>query len=223
MSEWWTYSPRDLLLFSPQTYYRLFELHNQAWWPLPLIALALGMALPVLWRLGGAGAGRIMALILAAGWLWVAWAYHAQRYASINLLADLFAWAFVGQAVLLLWLGTVRNRFMPVPATATGWTARIGLMLVLCGVLGFPLLAPLLGRSWAHAEIFGMAPDPTVLVTLGVLLLAGARSLWMLFPIPLLWCLISGTTLWAMDAPEFALLPLAAVLALAGAVMRGRR
>jgi len=44
----------------------------------------------------------------------------------------------------------------------------------------------------------------------------------MLFTVPLLWCLISGTTLWAMDAPEFALLPLAAVLALAGAVMRGR-
>lgn len=120
-----------------------------------------------------------------------------------------------------MWLGAVRNRFTPVPAT--GWTARIGLMLVLLGVLGFPLLAPLLGRSWAHAEILGMAPDPTVLVTLGMLLLVGARPRWILFPIPLLWCLISGTTLWAMDAPEFALLPLAAMLALAGATMRGRR
>lgn len=221
MSEWWTYSPRDLLLFSPQTYYRLFELHNQAWWPLPLIALALGVALLVLWRRGGAGAGRIMALILAAGWLWVAWAYHAQRYASINLAADFFAWIFVVQAVLLVWLGAVRNRFTPAPARS--WTARIGLVLMLFGVLGFPLLAPLLGRSWVQAEIVGMAPDPTVLVTLGALLLAGARPLWMLFPLPLLWCLISGTTLWAMDAPEFALLSLAALLALAGAMMRGRR
>lgn len=221
MSEWWTYSPRDLLLFSPQTYYRLFELHNQAWWPLPLIALALGVALPVLWRRGGAGAGRIVALILAAGWLWVAWAYHAQRYASIHLAADFFAWTFVAQAVLLVWLGVLRNRFTPAPAT--GWAARIGLALVLFGVLGFPLLAPLLGRSWAQAEIVGMAPDPTVLVTLGVLLLAGARPLWMLFPVPLLWCLISGTTLWAMDAPGFALLPLAAVLAVVATVMRGPR
>jgi hypothetical protein len=221
MSEWWTYSPRDLLLFSPQTYYRLFELHNQAWWPLPLLALALGVALPVLWRRGGVGAGRIVALILAAGWLWVAWAYHAQRYAGINLAADSYAWAFVVQAVLLVWLGAVRNRLTPAPAT--GWAARIGLVLVLCGVLGFPLLAPLLGRSWAHAEIFGMAPDPTVLATLGVLLLADARRVWILLPIPVLWCLLSGTTLWAMDAPEFALLPLAALLALVGAVMRGRR
>lgn len=28
MSEWWSYGLRDLLLFSPRTYYRLFELYN---------------------------------------------------------------------------------------------------------------------------------------------------------------------------------------------------
>jgi hypothetical protein len=30
MSEWWTYSLWDFLLFSPRTYYRLFELYNLA-------------------------------------------------------------------------------------------------------------------------------------------------------------------------------------------------
>ena len=33
MSEWWTYSLSDFLLFSPRTYYRLFELYNLAIWP----------------------------------------------------------------------------------------------------------------------------------------------------------------------------------------------
>ena len=33
MSEWWTYSLSDFLLFSPRTYYRLFELYNLAVWP----------------------------------------------------------------------------------------------------------------------------------------------------------------------------------------------
>ena len=28
MSEWWTYTLSDFLLFSPRTYHRLFELHN---------------------------------------------------------------------------------------------------------------------------------------------------------------------------------------------------
>ena len=33
MPEWWTYSLSDFLMFSPRTYYRLFELHNAAIWP----------------------------------------------------------------------------------------------------------------------------------------------------------------------------------------------
>jgi hypothetical protein len=33
MSEWWTYRLSDILPFSAQTYFRLFELHNAAVWP----------------------------------------------------------------------------------------------------------------------------------------------------------------------------------------------
>ncbi len=92
MSEWWTYGLRDLLLFSQRTYSRLFELYNLEWWPLHLFALALGVAALVLWRRGGERAGRALAALLALGWLWVAWAFHWQRYASINLAAGYFRW-----------------------------------------------------------------------------------------------------------------------------------
>ena len=34
--EWWSYASRDFLLFSPRVYWRMFELHNEALWPLPL-------------------------------------------------------------------------------------------------------------------------------------------------------------------------------------------
>jgi hypothetical protein len=102
MSEWWTYGLRDLLLFSPDTYYRLFELYNLEWWPLQAVALALGATLWLLCRRGGERAGRAIAAILALCWLWVAWAFHDQRYASINPAADYFAWGFAVQALLLL-------------------------------------------------------------------------------------------------------------------------
>jgi len=216
MSEWWTYGPRDLLLFSAQTYYRLFELYNLEWWPLQMLALALGAAVLALgWR-GGERAGRAIAVILAVCWLWVAWAFHWQYYASINLVAGYFALAFALQALLLLWLGVVRGRLAPVPATRLQQRAGFGLLLF--ALLIFPLMGPLLGRSWTQSEVFGMAPDPTALATLGALLLAGPRRVWWLYPIPLAWCLISGTTLWAMEVPDFAIVPLAALLALTLAV-----
>jgi hypothetical protein len=210
MSEWWNYSLRDLLLFSPRTYYRLFELHNLEWWPLPLLALAFGAMLFVLaWR-GGERAGRVLLVILAVFWLWVAWAWHAQRYAPINWIAGYFAWAWGVQAVLL-GVMSWRGRFDAAPVATQ--QRRFGLALLGAALVIYPLLAPLLGRGWPAAELFGMAPDPAALVTLGVLLAIELRHSGWLFPVPVAWCLISGTTLWAMEAPEFWIAPLAALLA----------
>jgi hypothetical protein len=213
MSEWWTYGPRDLLLFSSRTYYRLFELYNLEWWPLQIAALGLGVAVLALgWR-GGARAGPALAVILALGWLWIAWAFHWQRYASINLAAGYFAWAGVLEALLLLWLGGVRGRFAAAPACRL--QQRAGLGLFAFALLVFPMIGPLLGRNWAQAEVFGMAPDPTALATLGILLCAGVRPVWWLFPIPVAWCLVSGATLWALASPDYPVVPLGALLAVA--------
>lgn len=212
MTEWWSYSLRDLLMFSPRTYYRLFELYNIELWPLQLFALALGIAVLLLWRRRSELAGRALAAILALCWLWVAWAYHSQRYANISLAANYYALAFALEALFLLWLGVVRGRFTLAPAGNV--RRRIGLLLFVFALLCFPLIGPVLGRSWLQAEIFGMAPDPTALATLGILLLCGVRPLWWLFPIPAAWCLISGATLWAMDAPDFVIVPLGALLAI---------
>ena len=44
MSEWWSYRAEDFLLFSPRVYWRTFELHNAALWPLHFATLAAGLA-----------------------------------------------------------------------------------------------------------------------------------------------------------------------------------
>jgi hypothetical protein len=220
MSEWWTYGPRDLLQFSARTYYRLFALYNMDWWPLQLLALALALGATVLALVlrqrGNERAGRAIAAILALGWLWVAWGFHWQRYASVNLAAGYFALAFALEALLLLWFGLVRGRLTPAQATRP----RAGLGLFVFALLVFPLMGPLLGRSWTQAEVFGMAPDPTALATLGVVLFAGVRPVWGLVPIPVGWCLLSGATLWAMESPDFVVVPLAALLAVGLALAR---
>ncbi|MEM9591450.1 MAG: DUF6064 family protein, partial [Pseudomonadota bacterium] len=70
-----------------------------------------------------------------------------------------------------------------------------------------------IGRAWSGVELFGLAPDPTVVGTLGVLL-AADRIRWELLVIPVLWCAISGATLWIMESPEALLMPLAGLLIL---------
>jgi hypothetical protein len=210
MSEWWTYSLSDLLMFSARTYYRLFELYNVAIWPGQLLAGAAAIAILCCAMRGGAACGRVAAILLAPCWLWVAWAFHVERYATINTAAAWFAAGFAIEALLLLWTG-VRGTMAPAPLR--GGVRRGALGVMLFAMLGYPLLASASGRAWRQMEVFGVAPDPTALATLG-LLLVGARIPWLLLPVPLLWCAISGATLWTMHAPDAWVAPLGATVAL---------
>jgi hypothetical protein len=222
MSDWWTYRLSDFLLFSARTYYRLFELYNAEVWPAHLLGLALGFALVVVSMQGRAWAARPACAMLAPCWFWVAWAFHLQRYATINWAAPWFAAAFAGEGVLLLASVGFGAR-LRIP-TARGLTAYVGLGLLLFALGVQPWLGVLLGRPWLQAEVFGLAPDPTALGTLGLLLLlrpvddtggAGLTPAYalVLWPIPVLWCLVSGATLWTMEAPDASLMPIAALLA----------
>ena len=71
-------------------------------------------------------------------------------------------------------------------------------------------------------EIFGVAPDPTVIATMGILLLA-RRVSWELLVIPLFWCALSGAVLWTMGSPDALVMPVAALAVLLLAITRKRR
>lgn len=206
MSEWWTYSLSDFLMFSSRSYYRLIENYNAAIWPAHLLALVAGVVV-----IGAIARPRrhmqaITALVLAAAWGWVGWAYHLQRYAEINTAAPYFAAAFAVQALLM---GSMPSR--PPAAPHRGAPGLVGV-----AVFAYPLLA--LARdsgALRQAEVFGMAPDPTVAATLGVLLAWRAHPVMWL--IPVLWCLASGATLMTLKIGHAWLLP---VLALAAVLAR---
>jgi hypothetical protein len=222
MSEWWAYSLQDLLMFSPQTYYRLFERYNADLWPAHLLALVLGASPLILFFRRSDQARPWVMAILAAGWVSVAWSYFWARYASIHLAAPYFALAFVVESLLLAWMGISHSRF--IIARASRWRQRTGLGIFLIALVVYPMLGLAMGRNWTQAEVIGLAPDPTALATLGVLLLTGPRTFWVLAPIPILWCLISGATLWAMASPNFFIAPgLALLVALLASLDRTKQ
>jgi uncharacterized protein DUF6064 len=221
MSEWWTYDLSDLLMFSPETYYRLFHLHNEAIWPAQILALAAGLALVGLMLSGARWSGRAIAVLLAASWLLVAASYFP-RLGTIHLAASYFTWGFAAEAALLLLAGIIGGWLT---FTRKDAIARTGIAIVVFALLVQPLIGPLLGRTWSGVELFGSAPDPTVLATLGVLLAADRLRLPLL-AFPLLWCAISGITLWTMHAPEALLIPAGGLLTLVlaiGKTWRARR
>lgn len=209
MTEWWTYRLSDFLLFAPRTYWRQFELLNQQVWPGPAALLLGGLALIAALAAGSGRWQQAASVAVALLWVWVAWAFHLQRYAGIHWLAPWFAAAFVLQAVLLAASRPAGPRWLP------------GLAWLAVAVIVYPCLGLWSGRPWSQAEVFGLAPDPTVIGTFGLLLGTRQRR-WWTWPIPLAWCAVSGATLWAMEDRLAWLPPATALVALLAAHLRPR-
>ncbi|HEX5739265.1 MAG TPA: DUF6064 family protein [Hydrogenophaga sp.] len=225
MSEWWTYRPSDFLMFAPDTYWRLFELHNAALWPFqllpPVVLLVLAAAIAAGPSNRSDAAFRCGVVGLAMCWAFVAWSFLWQRYAPINWAAHTFAIGFVVQA-----LGLLALAFLPGLHTTPQPGRRLcALTLLVWAALAHPLLALAFDRPLAQAELFGAAPDPTALATVGWLLWADARSrsgrllLWALRGMALVWCAISASTLWTMGSAQAGVMLAAGLVAL-GSIWR---
>ncbi|WEX90838.1 DUF6064 family protein [Sinorhizobium garamanticum] len=195
MSEWWTYTPADFLMFSPRVYVRLIERYNQDFWPLQLVFVAALLAIMVLAVREVRFAKIALLPAFAVAWAFCAWQFLWLRYATINWGATYAAMAFFLQAGLVALLSLDPNHRIAVSRLRRYG----GMVLALFGLLFHPLLALLSARSLAAAETFGMMPDPTAIATLGTVLSIRGRRLLLLLPIPLLWCAFSGLILLAME------------------------
>jgi uncharacterized protein DUF6064 len=221
MSEWWTYTLQDFLMFSARTYFRMFELYNAEIWPIQIAALLLGLTVLILLRRPTPAGGRIVSAAMAACWLWIAVAFHIHRYAGIFWVAVYFGAAFALEAALWIVEGVIGGR-----VTLAGDSViarRAGVAIFIFALILQPLLGPALGRAWSQTQVFGVTPDPTAVATLGILLLSRGRLRWELWVVPILWCAVSGATLRAMRAAEAWILFAAAGAAIVLAVFESLR
>lgn len=194
MIKFTSYSLSDFILFSETTYYRQFELYNNAIWPLHIIAIAFSiMILYAFWKKPIWG-GRFIAMLLIFSWGWVAWAFLYERFYSIHVVANWYAWGFVIQAGLLWWYGIVKNHL--IICEQNHLRTYIGRGLLCSALILYPFIILFSGRSWMQFEMFALTPDPTVLATLAILLLCKVPLV--LYIIPIVWGIISCMTLLVM-------------------------
>ncbi len=220
MSEIWSYSLSDLLLFSPRVYHRLIELHNHALWPAQVLAIILGLTLIYLVARRSPAHGRMILTICGAIWLWVAWSFFWERYATINWAANYMAPIAALEGLLLIGAGLARRHLDFAQPRGATVTAAVGILAF--AIVGYPFIASVMGRSWSAAEIFGITPDPTAVATVALLALANGRIKWLLMLIPVLWCVTTGLTLWIMAADDFFIAPMCALAAVVIALRHAR-
>lgn len=216
MSEWWTYSLADFLMYTPQTFERLLVAYNDRVYPAQLPAFGLGIWLAWAALRGTARQLRIGLGLLGVCWLWIAYAFFWRQLATIDLAAPYFAHGFAIQGALLLGAAfALRDdaAAAPLPQRVAA-TLLVDVAVVVMPAALPPLTATLAGgaTNWGTASVFGLAPDATAIATLGFLAASG-RLRWLL-AIPLLWCIVSGALLWTMRFPHALAIPVLAALAM---------
>ncbi len=185
--------------------------YNAAAWPGQPVALLLALAALGLAAWPRRGGGRIIGAILAAFWLWCGLVFFPRTMAPLDFMAPVYGWVFVFQAALLAWALVWRRRtFRFRPEAASG----AALAIAAGALFGLPALSVFGGAGWAGARIVGLAPGPTVLFTLALLLLTEGRWRWLLMVVPLAWCLLAGFMAWVLAVPEAWPLPLLGAVAL---------
>jgi hypothetical protein len=187
------------LPFTREQFLSVFAAYNEAVWPAPLAAAALGLAMLLALRRPSRAADRLVAGGLAAMWLWTGVAYHFMHFAEINRAAVSFGGLFVLQAGLFAHAavhGTLRFRRPGVGSTvlSVAWLAYV--------VALYPLLGLLAGHRYPQLPVFGIAPCPVVLFTFGLLLWTRAPVPGWLLAVPLGWSLVGGSAAFLLGMPQ---------------------
>lgn len=221
MAESWatltSYRLHDLLMFSADVYFRMFETINRQWWPAPLVGAGLACVVWVATWLRRAV--LVTPVLLAGAWAAVALLYFRDGFAEIHWLGPWWMGAFLLQSLLwLVWVATAR------PVLVEDGPIRTAGLLLLAAAAGWPVLTVAWQRSIWQAQVAGLAPDATLLMSLGLLLALKPTRPWAaaLLVLPLSWCVFSGATSWAMVQPLALALPLAGFAAALVLLIRRR-
>lgn len=206
------------LPFTHDQFLDVFAAYNASW-GLPAVAIWLSScaALAASFR-RGPGTSRFIAGMLAIQWAWAGIVYHLGYFRSINPAATLFGALFLVEAALILWRGVVATALTFHPR-GSFWRG-LGVALVVYALL-YPVLTLAAGLTYPRAPSFGV-PCPTVILTVGFLLMAPRREALICGVIPLLWSVVGGSAAVLLGVVTDWALPVAGV-ALVASGLAARR
>jgi Family of unknown function (DUF6064) len=174
--------------FTVVQFFAVFADYNAAMWPLQIVAYGLGvLAVIALWLRGGL-AKQVILAVLAILWAVNGIGYHFLFFSEINPVAKGFAGFFVLQSILFAASIFIANdlRFQ----VRANFRSAAGLSLIVYALLIYELLGYWAGHGMMAGPLFGVAPCPTTIFTIGMLLLARGKGVAWLSVIPIMWSLV---------------------------------
>lgn len=195
--------------FTTADFLAVFAAYNAAIWPFHLFAYALGLMVLAAIARPTPAAVRLAFAALAILWAFTGIGYHLMFFTRINPIAPVFAAFFVVQAILLL-----ASAICPTDLRlhlGRDFRTATGLATIAYAVVIYPALGIWAGHGLMTGPMFGVAPCPTTIFTLGVLMIA--RGIWVIWlsVIPILWSVIGLAAAVQLGIPEDLAMPVAGI------------
>ena len=189
-----------MLPFTTEQFLGVFAAYNTAIWPLQVFAELLGLCAVALliWR--RPWSDRLISSILAMFWLLMSVGYHLVFFAAINRAAYLFALLFVAQGLVFgiegAWLGRIGYR-----AAAGAWQVVAAISMAYA-LVAYPVIGLIGSQPYPATPLFGVAPCPTTIFTLAILMIVQHRRPWLIAAVPLIWSLVGGSAALMLRVPQ---------------------
>ena len=198
--------------FTSDEFLGVFVVYNAAIWPAQIVGYLIGLlVVGAVFSKGRLGT-RLAFTVLAGMWLWNGLVDHLLFFSTINPAAIVFAVLFALQGVVLMASAAspsaVRFELRNDARTAIGFTA-LGYALAVYPLLGIPA-----GHGLMAGPMFAVAPCPTTIFTIGLLLLARGNWLRWISAIPILWSLVGLAAVLQLGILEDVGLPVSGALLL---------
>lgn len=203
--------------FTSEQFFAVFRAYNESVWPAQWFLFAAGLLVVAGVILRRNWSARLSFLLLGSLWLWMALAYHLAHFARINPAAPGFAALFMVGAAFFVWRAlSPRPLCLEVGKDLAGVS---GTLLVIYGLLLYPLVGLSFGHRFPTAPSFGL-PCPTTIFTIGILSFIRPIPERYLLTVPIIWAIIGSIGTITLGVPQDYGLTVAGLWAAALAVWR---
>jgi hypothetical protein len=165
----------------------LFRTYNPAIWPMQMIAYLLALAAFFLVLKPTQKSSRYVLLILSFLWLWNGIVFCCIFWGPVSAPAYAFGVLLIIQG--LLFGADIFRRKIFFRSKADVYSIT-GIVFLVYAAFVYPLIGSLVGHGYPSGPILGVAPCPTTIFTLGLLMMTRVKVPGYLLIIPLLWALM---------------------------------
>ena len=180
-----------------EDFFRILQGYNETFWPLMILTFLLGIVVIYLAARKYGSSDRIISAILSFLWLWSGLVFFILYYGPLDaeFLGLLIpgVWYFGGvlfllEGVLFLILGVMKSSLSFQPGN--DWHLAIGAVMVVYAMIIYPLIGFFTGYHYPRYPVFGIAPCPLTIFSLGLFQWADRKLPIVIVVIPFVWGLM---------------------------------